>query len=502
MPRSMGFQTLILCGPGTNLETLRAPEEPKALLQIANRPMVWYAIDWCHRAGISDIHLVTPPTYSKAIESALAQNPHLTSLSPKPTVLAPEDLDETTPTGTILTLPEIEAVITGDFFVLPCDLICELPAESLIETWLLQQDDDFTRYLDPGKDSSKGGLGVWYDTTTDQTSKGTETDFIITAPLPKPPVPSPPGSLRPHLSQLVNTMTTDTLNDKTVDRLGEPKPLAIRTSLIDTHPRTRILTAHRDAHIYIFPHWILSYARSNPHLETIGEDLVAWWAKATWQTGLSQKLKLPFQTPNTVPPILAYIHPSPPSLPAPPKAKDDPKKAPPDEKVDTFPQILRADTPTQLLLTSLHLATLTPPHPYAHPQHRSPQAVIPQNSTVTDGTSLIGPFTAIAPQSTIRDSVVGANCEIGSRVRLTRCLVMDGANIEDGAVMVGTVVGKGAKVGKRCNLVECIVQGGAVVEEGTEGKGVPYMMGAGLEDEGEIEDEDGDGDGEMGSGDG
>ena len=432
----MGFQALILCGPGTNLETLSSPDEPKALLQIANRPMVWYAIDWCHRAGISDVHLVTPPTYSKAIESALAQNPHLTSLSPKPTVLAPEDLEDTTPTGTILSLPEIETFITSDFLVLPCDLICELPAESLIETWLLQQDDDFTKYLHPNKDSSKGGLGIWYDTITDRTSKGTETDFIITAPLPKTPVPSPPGSLRPHLSQLVNTMTTDTLNDKTVDRLGEPKPLPIRTSLLDKHPRTRILTAHRDAHIYIFPHWILAYARLNSHLSTIGEDLVAWWAKATWQSGLSQKLKLPFQSPDTVPPILAYIHPTPSPSPIPSKPKDkekeDPhKKPPPDERTpEQTPLILRADTPAQLLLTSLHLATLTPPHPYAHPESRSPQAVIPQNTTVTDSTSLIGPFTTLAPQSTIRDSVVGANCEVGSRVWLTRCLVMDGAKVE------------------------------------------------------------------------
>ncbi|KAL8786547.1 MAG: hypothetical protein Q9195_008178 [Heterodermia aff. obscurata] len=275
MPRSMGLQALILCGPGTNLEALSTPDEPKALLPIANRPMVWYAVDWCHRAGLSDIHLVTPPTYSKAIENALAQNPHLTSLSPKPTVLAPEDLDDSTPTGTILTLPEIDAAVSSDFLILPCDLICELPAESLIESWLLQQDDDFTKYLNPGKDSSKGGLGVWYDTTTEETIKKTETDFIVTAPLPKTPVPSPPGSLRPHLSHLVNTMTTDTLKDKTEDRLGEPKPLPIRASLIDKHPRTRMLTAHRDAHIYIFPHWLLAYARSNPNLETIAEDLVA-----------------------------------------------------------------------------------------------------------------------------------------------------------------------------------------------------------------------------------
>ena len=52
---STGFQALILCGPGVSLNTFTAdPEEfPKALVPIANRPMVWYALDWCYRMGVS-----------------------------------------------------------------------------------------------------------------------------------------------------------------------------------------------------------------------------------------------------------------------------------------------------------------------------------------------------------------------------------------------------------------------------------------------------------------
>jgi translation initiation factor eIF-2B subunit gamma len=44
-----------LCGPGASLATFTSntKESSKALLPIANRPMVWYAMDWCHRMGIS-----------------------------------------------------------------------------------------------------------------------------------------------------------------------------------------------------------------------------------------------------------------------------------------------------------------------------------------------------------------------------------------------------------------------------------------------------------------
>ena len=50
-----GFQAVILCGPGVSLTTFTAnPEDfPKALVPIANRPMVWYPLDWCYRMGIT-----------------------------------------------------------------------------------------------------------------------------------------------------------------------------------------------------------------------------------------------------------------------------------------------------------------------------------------------------------------------------------------------------------------------------------------------------------------
>lgn len=52
---SPGFQAVILCGPGVSLTTFTAnPEEfPKALVPIANRPMIWYPLDWCYRMGIT-----------------------------------------------------------------------------------------------------------------------------------------------------------------------------------------------------------------------------------------------------------------------------------------------------------------------------------------------------------------------------------------------------------------------------------------------------------------
>lgn len=51
---SPGLQALILCGPGVSLNTFTAnpQDSPKALIPIANRPMIWYPIEWCYRLGV------------------------------------------------------------------------------------------------------------------------------------------------------------------------------------------------------------------------------------------------------------------------------------------------------------------------------------------------------------------------------------------------------------------------------------------------------------------
>lgn len=57
---TLGFQALILCGPGVSLNTFTSkPDDfPKCLIQVANRPMVYYPIEFCRRTGITGKHLL------------------------------------------------------------------------------------------------------------------------------------------------------------------------------------------------------------------------------------------------------------------------------------------------------------------------------------------------------------------------------------------------------------------------------------------------------------
>jgi translation initiation factor eIF-2B subunit gamma len=75
MPQS-GFQALILCGPGIGLSTFTSiPDEyPKALVSVANRPMVWYVLDWCYRMGVTSKHALNFYLYHFKLDTRLLQS--------------------------------------------------------------------------------------------------------------------------------------------------------------------------------------------------------------------------------------------------------------------------------------------------------------------------------------------------------------------------------------------------------------------------------------------
>lgn len=535
-----GFQALILCGPGASFTTFTSnPHEiPKALLPIANRPMVWYPLEWCYRMGVSNITIITPPESLDAIEAAMSQNPHLTSLpAPKPDIVAPKDLTHASGTGDLFRLPEVQAAVKGDFVVLPCDLVCELDGTSLMDAWMIEEaglgaatgglSEAGAIPLGIGgeKLGRRGGLGVWYQTKGEGSKKGEETDFIATAPLSAPVVPPPSESLRRHMANLVYTVPTDTLNDIT----EENKSFPIRHSLIRKHPRLRMLTTYRDAHIYLFPYWVLEMISKNPKFESITEDVLGWWAKAGWQDGLGEKLGLrtifnppdnsdaedlmsgsqvledeidvskysstypfthtdskptnlasrvrnsnipqaaDFLTPKpklTVPPILAYVQPS----------------------GDSVPLIRRVDTAHLLLTVSLRLAKLpsyeetSSPSPFAHASKIAPSSSIPKRCRVEAENSLVADNVIVEEKCNIKESVIGMHCKIGEGARLLRCLLMDGVEVGANVQLTDCVLGRRCKIeggpakgDEKTVLKDCEVQDGQVVEWGTEAKNEKIM---------------------------
>ncbi|PHH90015.1 hypothetical protein CDD83_4699 [Cordyceps sp. RAO-2017] len=506
-----GLQAVILCGPGSSFPTFTSnpDEHPKALLPIANRPMVWYPIDFCLRMGMTSITLICPPSASQALTTAFNTNPFLTGLPlPRPDILAPAGLDQNTGTADILRLSEVRELIKTDFIVLPCDLVCELAGEKLLQAWMVKSASladllGTNRFSSACQSRHSGALGVWYNTKAASLTavKGEETDFIATAPLPPSAGPPPKGSVFPNLSKLVYSMPTDSLNDV----IEEKKVLPVRNGLLRSHPRVCMYASHRDAHVYIFPHWILDFIKSNERMESIGEDVVGWLAKAGWQKGLAEKLHLnslfrgkpgdgtddstseslasprgasPTQCVGSnsaelselkVPPVLAYVHAS----------RDE----------QPLPLIRRVDTAQLLLATSLQLAKLPSVEeagaesasPFAHARKVAYPEGVKARTTITKQDSLLAENVTVEEKTSIKETVVGANCQIKEGAKLSQCLLMEGVVVGKGCKLSKCILGKRCVIGDGSVLTDCEVQENLLVEPRTEDKDNKLMSSEGLE---------------------
>lgn len=538
-----GFQAIILCGPGVSFDTFTSKAEisPKALIPIANRPMVWYPLDFCYRMGITNIHLVAPPASAQAIQTAMGTNPYLTALPiPKPELIAPKDLDQTTGTAQIFRLPEVRDVIKGDFIVLPCDLVCELDGEALLETWMVKQSglggatggsDDFKgpkMSLNGEKGGRRGGLGLWYETKVEVPVgalgvKKEETDFLATAAIDNGPVPFSQGEISNNTSQVVMAFPTDTLKDIMEMKGGV---LPIRQTLIKTFGSVRMRTTYRDSHIYIFPAWVLDLINENDDMDNLSEDVIGSWAKATWQKGLAEQLGLRSilhaerarvdgdntETLKIDIASLSSTHVShsnslswdgPPSTPATTAgltieeelAKEKLVVPPflaytqPPQPFGSSPIVRRVDTSPLLLSVSLQLAKLqaldqvskTAASPFAHASKIATSSGIAQRTYITHADCLIDANVTVEEKASIKECVIGANCHIEEGAKIFRCVLMEGAIVRKNAKVSNTILGRHAEVGENSVLLDCEVEDFMRIEPKTEAKGEKFRSSEGLE---------------------
>ena len=69
----------------------------------------------------------------------------------------------------------------------------------------------------------------------------------------------------------------------------------------------------------------------------------------------------------------------------------------------------------------------------------------------------IGEGTHVSGKTTLKNSILGANCRVDEKVRLTNCIIMDNVHVKEGCVVTGSLLCDGAVLGERCEVKDCIV---------------------------------------------
>ncbi|KGK34504.1 hypothetical protein JL09_g6349, partial [Pichia kudriavzevii] len=145
----MEFNAVIFCGDGQNLVPLTSPGEsriPKALLPVANKPLIEYVLEWCDQAPFKSVNLVTDMKNEKMIAEVITaynSKRNLELRNSSPVKLFTSELKST---GAILNdifpVKEEDEYEEENYIILPCDFITDVPPQVFIEVYRGNSDEN------------------------------------------------------------------------------------------------------------------------------------------------------------------------------------------------------------------------------------------------------------------------------------------------------------------------------------------------------------------------
>lgn len=140
----MEFNAVIFCGNGHNLMPLTAPGEyrtSKALLPVANKPLIEYVLDWCDQAPFKSVNIITDVMNEHQIVEAVKVYQEKRDAELKNSSPIKLFTSELKTTGGILSeiFPHKDV---ENYVILPCDFITDVPPQVFIEVYRGNSDEN------------------------------------------------------------------------------------------------------------------------------------------------------------------------------------------------------------------------------------------------------------------------------------------------------------------------------------------------------------------------
>ncbi|KAJ2052287.1 Translation initiation factor eIF-2B subunit gamma, partial [Coemansia sp. S2] len=143
------FKAIVLTMSDSDMYPLTEPENmPKALLPIANKPMLWYVLQWLEQGGILDIKIVTTHEWEVEISNYVDVYKGIANITVK-------ELGDVTESADALRL--LAPQIKSDVIVVPCDLIVDVPAAHFLDMFRLRRPAISTLFYEQMKSEGGGG---------------------------------------------------------------------------------------------------------------------------------------------------------------------------------------------------------------------------------------------------------------------------------------------------------------------------------------------------------
>ncbi|GFR40448.1 hypothetical protein Agub_g976 [Astrephomene gubernaculifera] len=465
------YQAVVLAGGEDQILYPLTTNTVKALLPVANKPLISYPLRTLAEAGLrSAIVVVTGERAAASVREWLA-SPDYAACSPPGAPLACEVVSVAEGYGTADALRAVSGRITSpSFVVLSGDLLTDVPVGALVAqhnlhaamvTMLLAQ-----RKVSPASETKPG-------------KPPKNVDYVGLDPT------------RQHL--LFYASSPDALRD-----LKVPLPTVRRYGTMT------VSSNFFDAHLYVFNRSVLQVLADNPKLSSLRQDMLPYLTQHQFRIRSSreqqqqQQLAAAQRSPSaSLAAAVAgagaeeadgsseHVFSLVPELPGGHYAgmsHGPAPRAPPDsllrvqlvgpqeaycarvQDVQAYGEVNREVADPGV---ALKLAGLRP----GRCDNIVPASVTLGNKATVGAACILGEGCAVGDKSSIKRSVLGQGCKLGLNVKVINSVLMDGVTLGDGAHVQNSVLCRGAAVQAGATLKDCQVGAGYTVAGGVEYKG-------------------------------
>jgi translation initiation factor eIF-2B subunit gamma len=418
----MEFHAFILCGPGKILSpfsSVRASGKAKALLPVANTPMIDKVLDWCELAFFPKVTFVVNEESHDDIAIALDNyNQNLKDQLKK-------ESQEESPYKTQIDILKIDCEFSGavfnylhknaikpfeNFVLLPCDFVTNLPPQVLIEAYRNKNDGDV-------------GLLVNYRNKFDIEDK------------------------KHKIFPINYTIYAESTDDQakfldmySADDIEFHKALKIRTQMSWRYPNSIISKKLLNSGIFFGSADIFDIFDSNP--DKFNESYFNCRSVTKVIRDIARRSWRHSQVHETisflvVPEIATFF------------------------RINNIPVLMEANRyimQQQAVQKAKQQQQQTP----------APRDKLAANVGID---SLVGADTVLGERTNVKKTVIGKNCVIGKRVKLTGTLILDNVVIEDDVQLENCIVGSNVIIHTKAKLTNCNVEATHEIQGGSHFKG-------------------------------
>uniref|UniRef100_A0A6A7G5I2 Translation initiation factor eIF2B subunit gamma n=1 Tax=Hirondellea gigas TaxID=1518452 RepID=A0A6A7G5I2_9CRUS len=425
------FQAIILAGGGGSRLYPLSENRPKSLVEVANRPLLAFQLQLLEQAGFSEVIVITIQSQATLI-SRYCNEVYDGRIGIQIAVVDDQ-------IGTADAIRSIKDRIKTDFLVISGDLITDVQIHYLADIHRTQ-DATLTSLL-------------WKDDSEHAHKPKRDTNFK-------------------HYIALDNVAQQRMLCYRAVDDV-EDETLNVPKSLLLRYPDLTIYSTLRDAHCYIFSHWIIRLLDELSDISSLQAELIPFLTEHQFSGDQSI---LRFSSPN--PQALALSMADFPRRE--PGLLRERSKSTDKDSIKCFAFIAPADRFCRRAVTAndfQELNRFVVNRVFHDPNSQWSESILDSNHLQSlkaeypqaqfGPNCIIGASVKVGEQTSLKRCVVGKHCRIGNRVRAVDSVFMEHVVIEDDCVIKDSVICDGASISQDCLLESVIVAGHLTVAANT-----------------------------------